>query len=438
MARILIIDDEEQIRTSLKSALERRNHEIVTAENLAQGRQFAQAGFDLVFLDVMLPDGNGLDLLEELLARDSRQIVVMISGHSDIDTAVKAIRVGAYDFIEKPISLDRVLITIDNATRTTSLISEKDRLTSAVYGNFVGRSEPILRLIDEVHRSAPKATRFLITGENGTGKELVAHMIHQRSRFADGPFVAVNCAALPSELVESELFGHSAGAFTGAVKARKGKFVEANGGSIFLDEISEMPLAAQAKILRVIETKQITPVGQEKPVTVECNIIAASNRDLIKMVADKSFRQDLLYRINAVQFKLLPIRERREDIVPIAEHFLQLFANETKTRTKTLSAETQQLLRSMDFPGNVRELKNLMERVNIYCDADTILPADIESLLPRSSTSTPQGLKEAVSQFERDFIKTALARNGGNVTQTARELGLERSHLYKKLRKFDS
>ncbi|TFH64296.1 MAG: sigma-54-dependent Fis family transcriptional regulator, partial [Candidatus Zixiibacteriota bacterium] len=248
----------------------------------------------------------------------------------------------------------------------------------------------------------------------------------------------VNCAALPSELVEAELFGHSAGAFTGAVKARKGKFIEANAGSIFLDEISEMPAAAQAKILRVIETKQVTPVGQEKPVTVECNIIAASNRDLIKMVGEKSFRQDLLYRINTVQFKLPLLRERREYIVLLADYFLELFATETKTRVKTLTPEAEQLVVAMDFPGNVRELKNLMERVNIYCDSDIVGPSDIESLLPRSSSSTPQGLKEAVSKYEMDFIKAALARNGGNVTQTARELGLERSHLYKKLRQLEN
>ncbi|UCD62672.1 MAG: sigma-54-dependent Fis family transcriptional regulator, partial [Candidatus Zixiibacteriota bacterium] len=295
MPRILIIDDEPSIRSSLKSALERRGHSVVTAEKLAEGREYAAAGFDVILLDIILPDGNGLDLLQQLLERDSRQIVVMISGHADIDTAVKAIRDGAYDFIEKPLALDRVLITIDNATRTGSLISEKERLTETVYGSFIGHSEPILRLINEVHKSAPKATRFLITGENGTGKELIAHMIHQHSRFSDGPFVAVNCAALPSELIEAELFGHSAGAFTGAIQARKGKFIEAGGGTIFLDEISEMPQAAQAKILRVIETRQVTPVGQDGTIAVEGNIIAASNRDLMKMAAEGSFREDLYY-----------------------------------------------------------------------------------------------------------------------------------------------
>ncbi|UCG61742.1 MAG: sigma-54-dependent Fis family transcriptional regulator, partial [Candidatus Zixiibacteriota bacterium] len=235
MPRILIIDDEQNIRSSLKSALERRGHDVVTAENLKQGREYVSAGFDVILLDIILPDGNGLDLLKELLERDSRQIVVMISGHADIDTAVQAIRAGAYDFIEKPLSLDRVTITIDNATRTSGLIAEKERLSSAVYGLFIGKDEAIIRLIGEVQKSAPKASRFLILGENGTGKELIAHMIHRHSRFAHGPFVAVNCAALPSELVEAELFGHSAGAFTGAVKARKGKFVEAHGGTIFLD-----------------------------------------------------------------------------------------------------------------------------------------------------------------------------------------------------------
>jgi len=435
MARILIVDDEENIRSSLRSALQRRGHDTVTAETFHEGAQFAAAGFDVIFLDVLLPDGNGIDLLKLILARDRRQIVVMISGHADIDMAVEAIRAGAYDFIEKPVSLDRVTITIDNAAKTSSLVSEKNRLLSLLYGEFIGESDRIRKLRSDVAKSAPRTTHFLILGENGTGKELIAHMIHRAGQFSEGPFVAVNCAALPSELVESELLGHTAGAFTGASKSRKGRFLEANNGSIFLDEISEMPAATQAKILRVVETKTLTPVGSDKAIPIACNIIAASNSDLDRMVAEGKFRQDLLYRLNVVQFLVPPLRERKEDIPLLADYFLKRFAAETKTVPKALSDDALGLLASYDYPGNTRELKNLMERVNIYCEGSVILPADLEPLIPYAPGSKTSTLKEAVADFEREYIRAAVARNNGNIAQAARELGLERSHLYKKTRK---
>jgi len=437
MARILIIDDEENIRRSLKTALEKRNHDTVTASGFHEGDEFARAGFDVIFLDVMMPDGNGLDLLKTFLSRDSRQIVVMISGHANIDTAVEAIRAGAYDFIEKPLSLDRVLITIDNATRTSRLLNQQKQLTSRLYGEFIGENEKIRRLRDDVVLSSAKTTRFLITGENGTGKELIAHLIHRSGQYADGPFVAVNCAALPAELVEAELFGHLPGAFTGAGKGRKGRFLEADRGSIFLDEISEMPLPAQAKILRVVETRTVTAVGADKPVKIECNIIAASNRNLEKQVEEEKFRQDLLYRLNVVQFHIPPLRERRDDIPLLAMYFLNLFSAETKTGIRELAGDALDFLKSLDYPGNTRELKNLMERVNIYCDKRHIGQADLKNLIPRTTAPGGDTLKEAVSTFERDYINTAVARNSGNISAAARELGLERSHLYKKIRKYE-
>jgi len=359
----------------------------------------------------------------------------MISGHADIDMAVEAIRAGAFDFIEKPLSLDRVLITIDNISRTLLLQSEKDRLSSRVYGEFVGESEPIKKLKEEITLSAPKASRFLILGENGTGKELVAHLIHSRGRYPDGPFVAVNAAALPSELVESELFGHIKGAFTGAGKARKGRFLEAGGGSIFLDEISEMSPEAQAKILRAIETREITPVGSDKPVTFDANIIAASNKDLEKLVADGKFRQDLLYRLNIVQFKIPPLRQRRKDIPLLARHFLKKFSDETGSGIRELADSALDLITGLDFPGNTRELKNLIERINIYCRGSRIEADDIRTLLPQYQTDQPMNLKEAVTEFELNYIKKAIDRHGGNITEAARQLGIERSHLYKKMKK---
>jgi len=435
MARVLIVDDEVNIRQTLSAALQRRGHEVVTAESYRQGDEFSRAGYDLVLLDVMLPDGNGVELLKRMLERDREQTVVMISGHADVETAVEAIRCGAYDFIEKPISLDRVLITIDNADRTTSLKDEKKRLSSIVYGEFIGESPAIKKLRADVEKSAPIATRFLVLGENGTGKELVANMIHRRSRYADGPFVAVNCAALPSELVESELFGHTAGAFTGAGKARKGYFVEAHRGSIFLDEISEMPPAAQAKILRVIETRTVTPIGSEKTITIEGNIIAASNRDLEEMVSRDAFRQDLLYRLNVVQYRIPPLRERMSDLPLLLDHFLARFAAETKTAVKSLSTEAMDYLRRFEFPGNARELKNLAERINIYCDRASVTLADLRPLLPSAPPDESATLRDAVADFERDHITAAIRRNDGSFSRAARELGLERSHLYKKVKK---
>lgn len=435
MARILIVDDEDNIRLSLKAALERRSHDVVTAANCREARDFLTAPFEIVLLDLFLPDGSGLDLLKEILERRRRPAVVMISGHADIDTAVKAIRLGAHDFIEKPLSLDRIFITIDNIARTSLLISDRNRLAGRLYGEFIGNSDSIRRIREDIARSAGRTSRFLILGENGTGKELVAHLIHQQGRNADGPFVAVNCAALPKDLVESELFGHTQGAFTGATQSRKGRFLEANGGTIFLDEIGEMSPEAQAKILRVIEAREVSPVGSDKTVAVDCVIVAASNRNLQQVVTEGRFRQDLYYRLNVVTFTLPPLRDRRDDIPELAEHFLGRFAADSAAETKTLTAEAIALLQEYPFPGNIRELKNLMERVSIYSESTTVGAEEIRSLLPAEPRRILTDLKEAVDEFERQYIEAALARNDGNVAETARKLGIERSHLYKKLRR---
>ncbi|MFH1687465.1 MAG: sigma-54 dependent transcriptional regulator [bacterium] len=434
MARILIVDDEANIRRTLQSALERRDHQVDLADSIAAARPQTDQGYDLILLDVMLPDGSGLDLLDQILLADSGQTVVMISGHADVDMAVAAIRRGAYDFIEKPISLERLLVTIDNAVRTTAMNQASHRLARSVYGHLIGESPAMVALRESVAKSAPKATRFLITGENGTGKELVAHLIHQSSQFSGGPFVAVNCAALPRELIEAELFGHTAGAFTGAGKARNGHFVQAHQGSIFLDEISEMPPAAQAKILRTLETRTVIPLGSGKEIKVEGNVIAATNRDVDAMVKEGSFRQDLLYRLNVVQYQLPPLRQRPQDIPLLLDHFLARFATETKSAPKRLTKSSLQLLSGYEFPGNVRELRNLAERIGIYCDRDEVDPAQLRSLLPLTGDQSAR-LKDAVDDFERDFISSVIKRHNGNFTRAARELGLERSHLYKKAKK---
>jgi DNA-binding NtrC family response regulator len=435
MANILIVDDELNIRNSLKSALTRRGHTVELAKNYKEGDKYSKETYDVIFLDVLLPDGNGLDLLKAILTRNVRQLVVMISGHADVEMAVEAIRAGAYDFIEKPISLERVLVTLENATQKIKLVSEKERLDSIIYGDFIGQSEPVVELKNNITRSAPKANRFLIQGENGTGKEMIANMIHRRGRNSSGPFVAVNCAALPHDLIESELFGHVAGAFTGAAKNRRGRFLEADGGSIFLDEIGEMSAPAQAKILRVIENSEITPVGADKSMPINCIIIAASNKDLNGLAERGKFRQDLLFRLNVIQFNVPPLRERREDIPLLADYFLGRFADEIRSTPKKLSADARSFLRKYEFPGNVRELKNLMERINIYCEGTTVNSKDIKPLLPGVSPKSTIALKKAVDNFEKRHIESALAANNGNVAQTARQLGLERSHLYKKMKR---
>ena len=438
MARVLIIDDEDNIRVALKSALEKRGHEVVTAATRGEGAEFSRAAFDVVFLDVLLPDGNGIEMLGDILLRNPRQLVVMISGHADIETAVKATRLGAYDFLEKPLSLDRILVTVDNATRAGRLLSDRDRLARRVYGEFVGESSSVKQIKQEIQRSAPKAGRFLILGENGTGKELVAHLIHEQGRHAAGPFVAVNCAALPKELVESELFGHTQGAFTGATHARKGRFLEAHGGTIFLDEIGDMPLEAQAKILRVIESAELSPVGSDKTVPVDCVIIAASNRNLEQLVSEQKFRQDLYYRLNVITIHLPPLRERKDDIALLASYFLNRFAIESGSEAKTLTPDAIAYIQQLPLPGNVRELKNLMERANIYCESSQVTAKEIRALGPRQAINGANAtLKEAVDRFEEEFVRAALARNDGNMAETARQLGVERSHLYKKLKKFE-
>jgi two-component system nitrogen regulation response regulator NtrX len=435
MARVLIIDDEASIRHSLKDALSKRGHECVTADSFAQGQQYSRASFEVIFLDVFLGDGSGLDLLKEIKTRTPETGVVMISGQADIDTAVQAIHLGAYDFVEKPLSLDRILITLDNATHTLRLRSEKERLADIVYGDLIGESEPMKKLREEIIRSAPRAKRFLILGENGTGKELAAHLIHRHGRHADGPFVAVNCAALPSELVESELFGHVKGAFTGAVNDRAGRFVEADHGTIFLDEIGDMPLEAQAKILRVIETQQVSSVGSDKIVTVDCVIIAASNRELEALVTDGKFRQDLFYRLNVVTLSVAPLRDRLADIPLLAEHFFRRFATESGATLKHLEPDAIAALQRLPFRGNVRELKNLVERLSIYCDNASLSADDLAPFLPQPKAVEPFTLKEAMERSERAHIKAAIEHNGGNIAEAARQLGLERSHLYKKMKK---
>ncbi len=437
MPKILIIDDDYEIRSTLSAALKRRSYTVDQAINIEAGRDKIGGPYDVIMLDVLLPDGNGIDLLGEIVAIKDHPPVIMMSGVAGIDIAVKAIRLGAVDFLEKPLMFDRVLVTIENALARKRLEEENLALSERAYGRLIGDSATMKKIKKEIETTAARSSRFLILGENGTGKELVARMIHAGGKFASGRFVPVNCAALPSELIESELFGHIKGSFTGATADKTGRFVEADKGSIFLDEIADMQAEAQAKILRVLESGEVRPVGSSDTRTVELNVIAATNRDILKSVDDGNFRQDLLYRLNVVTFNLPPLRERPEDIPGLYDYFLGLFARQSGRRPATITADAMDLLRRYRYPGNVRELKNIAERITIYIDKPEATAADLKPLIPQETGATFAPLKEAVEEFEADYIARAIDTCGGNMTEAARRLGLERSHLYKKLKKLD-
>ena len=438
MPDILIVDDEHEIRSTLSAALGRRGFWVDTAINIAAARGKKLDRFDLILLDVMLPDGDGVDFLGEITAPEKHPPVVMISGHSGIDTAVRAIQLGASDFLEKPLSLDRVLITIDNVLKTTSLLEENRALAEMAYGRLIGASPEIKKIINEVKATAPRSSRFLILGENGTGKELVARMIHEHGRYAAGRYVPVNCAALPSELIESELFGHIKGSFTGASTDKTGRFAEADKGTIFLDEIADMQDKAQAKILRVLESGELRPVGSDKTSHIDLNVVAATNKSILKLVDDGAFRQDLFYRLNVVTFNIPPLRERKGDIPLLYKYFLKNFAVSAGRVAVAINDEAMKLLTEYPYPGNVRELKNIAERISIYIDEPEATRAAIRPLLPQLSDESLRSLKEVVEEYEVEYIHRAIGQCGGNMAEAARRLGLERSHLYKKLKKLES
>lgn len=399
---------------------------------------FAREPFDLVLLDVWLPGVDGLSVLERMNASNSAAPVILISGHGNIDTAVKATRLGAYDFLEKPLSLERVLLTVDHALSDRKLREEVRTLKShlSLEEILLGESEPMRKLEQQIRSAAPSNGRVLITGENGTGKEVVARTLHRQSRRADAAFVDVNCAAIPEELIESELFGHRKGAFTGAIDDRKGKFEMADGGTLFLDEVGDMSLKTQAKVLRVLQEQQFQRVGAQQTISVDTRVIAATNKKLEVEIEAGNFREDLFFRLNVLPLHVPALRDRGDDVIFLAEHFLRRFAAETGRRPKRLSAGAQAIFRSHLWPGNVRELRNVTERLTILVTGDAIEPEDIQ-LEPRSATRSSirrdATLREAREEFEKDFILSRLRDFAGNVSRTAEALGVERSNLYRKL-----
>lgn len=368
MARILVIDDEKGIRNTLKDILEYEKHEVEIAGTGEEGLDFLNNnGFDLVLLDVKMPGLDGIEVLESISQNHPEVAVIMISGHGNIDTAVEAIKKGAFDFLEKPLDLNRILVTIRNATDRTKLVRETSMLRKQLSSNFeiIGNSEAINKVKEFIQKVAPTDARVLITGGNGTGKELVARQLHEMSSRVSGPFVEVNCAAIPSELIESELFGHEKGAFTSALKQRKGKFEQADGGTIFLDEIGDMSLSAQAKVLRALQENKITRVGGDKDIEVNVRVVAATNKNLIKEIEAGSFREDLYHRLSVIVIRVPSLAERTDDIPILVQHFLTILCNELGVARKEITTDAVAALSQNEWRGNVRELKNVVERLII-------------------------------------------------------------------------
>ncbi|HEX2835452.1 MAG TPA: sigma-54 dependent transcriptional regulator [Thermoanaerobaculia bacterium] len=440
MAKILIIDDEPGIRTTLAGILEDEGHRAALADSGEEGiAQFARDEFDLVLLDLWLPGIDGLSVLERLQTAAAGTPIIMISGHGNIDTAVRATRLGAYDFLEKPLSLERVLLTVNHALNDRRLREQVRDLRRhyTLEEILIGDSEAMMKLDQQVRSAASSHSRVLITGENGSGKEIVARTLHRLSPRAEQPFIDVNCAAIPEELIESELFGHRKGAFTGAIDDRKGKFELADGGTLFLDEVGDMSLKTQAKVLRVLQEQTFQRVGGQQTIKVDVRVIAATNKNLEAEIANGAFRSDLYYRLNVIPIEVPPLRARGNDIVLLAEHFLRRFAAEAARPNKRLSSGAAAKLKAYPWPGNVRELRNLIERLAILVPHELLEPEDIQlgarTVEAQTSIATDLPLKEARDEFEKQYILARLRDYAGNVSRTADALGVERSNLYKKL-----
>ena len=446
--RVLVVDDEQGIRAALGQLLEYEGYEVRTASGAAEGiATYEQWRPNLVFLDVKMAGLDGLDALRRLRQIDPSAVVVMISGHATIKTAVEATQLGAYDILEKPLDTDRILVTIRNAISQSNLREENVRLKETIESRFeiVGRSYGVRQLIDRVEKVASTPARVLISGENGTGKELVARAIHKGSQRAEKPFIEVNCAAIPNELIESELFGHMKGSFTGATADRPGKFEQADTGTLFMDEIGDMSLNAQAKVLRVLQDGEVTRIGGSKRTKVDVRVLAATNKNLEEEIAAGRFREDLYYRINVVPIAVPPLRERREDIPLLVAHFLQTLSRHEGMAPRGITDEALHCLTQLDWPGNVRELRNTIERLLILASGPSISLADVERLVGRRAAEPGAGLgslsdaktfEEFKHAAERAFLLQKLRENDWNVSETARLLEMPRSNLYKKIERY--
>ncbi|MBI2160532.1 MAG: sigma-54-dependent Fis family transcriptional regulator [Candidatus Rokubacteria bacterium] len=434
------------IRTTLRGVLEDEGYRVSAAASGADAlRLVAEEPPDLTFLDVWMERMDGLETLAEMKRLRPDTVVVMISGHGTIETAVKATRLGAYDFVEKPLSLEKTLLTVARTLEHARLERENAALRESLArrAEIIGDSAPMRRLHEQIATAAPTTGRVLIHGENGSGKELVARAIHAQSARAERPFVEVNCAAIPEDLIESELFGHEKGAFTGALARRRGKFELADGGTLFLDEVGDMSLKTQAKVLRALEEQAFERVGGKDTLKVDVRVLAASNRDLEAAIREGRFRDDLYYRLNVIPIEVVPLRARRDDIPQLVDHFIAHFCSENGKRPKTVSGEALGYFLAYDWPGNVRELRNMVERLVIMAPGDVIGADDLPApLRPKDAAASTAGeprersLKEARDNFERAYILAELRAQDWNMTRTAERLGIERSHLYRKIKAY--
>jgi two-component system, NtrC family, nitrogen regulation response regulator NtrX len=437
---LLLIDDDPNTLASLSRAFRLAGYEATVCDSAGRALDLIRAErFDLIFSDVVMPGKDGISLLEDLKAMGVRTPIVMISGQASVETAVRATRLGAVDFLEKPLSTEKLLVTIEDVLRLRHLEDENQDLRRRLGKHeFIWSGAAMERLLAQVERVAASESRVAIQGETGTGKELVARTIHQKSARHAGPFVTLNCAAVPAELIESELFGHEKGSFTGAAGRHIGKFEQAGGGTFFLDEIGDMPLAMQSKLLRVLEEGEVERVGGDKPIPVDARVVVATHRNLEEMVRQGTFRADLFHRVYVFPIVLPPLRERKEEIPVLAEYFAAQVAAQNGWRPRHFSTESLELLKAYTWPGNVRELRNVVERVLLLSATETVVADDVEMALPalaRGETAPEAAigtLSQRMESYEREVLVAELRRQHHHMTNTARALGLERSHLYKK------
>ncbi len=445
MSRILIIDDEIEICESLKMILEYENYSVDYTTNPDEGiKKLENMPFDVLLLDIQMPGKSGFEILKWITENNLLISVIIISAHGSVENAIKATKMGAFDFIEKPIDRDKLLISIRNALKTSSLIKENEQLKKDLQTGteILGESKVIKEILETVKRIAPTEARILITGDNGTGKELVARAIHKQSLRADKPFIEVNCAAIPNELIESELFGHEKGAFTGAMQKRIGKFELANGGTLFLDEVGDMSLQAQAKVLRAIENGVIERVGGNSKINVDVRIISATNKDLQAEIEKGNFREDLFHRLNVIPLYIPPLRERTEDIPILAEFFIRQICEKNNFPLKEFDPDAMEFLKTMPWPGNVRELRNFIERLVIMVPGKKLTLSDVKKYAPVGEhvhddlLNVTNSFQEFKEKAEKKFILKQLEAHNWNISKTAEALDIQRSHLYNKMKKY--
>lgn len=445
-SHILIVDDDKNIRKSLSESLKDEGFLVTAVESGASSLKFIEnENVDVVLLDIWMRDIDGIDTLKSLKERFPNVPVIMMSGHGTVETAVKATKLGAFDFLEKPLSLEKLLVQINNLLEMKRLEEENRFLKAAVERKFqmIGNSPAVQKLKEQIELVAPTNSWILITGENGTGKELISRMLHRLSKRSLHPFIEVNCAAIPEELIESELFGHEKGSFTGAISRKKGRFELANEGTLFLDEIADMSLKTQSKILRILQEKKFERVGGEETIETDVRVIAATNKNLEEEIKSGNFREDLYYRLNVIPFHVPALRDRKSDIPLLIDHFLKLFADENGRKPQVLSEKALHHLIEYYWPGNIRELKNIVERLVIMIRADAISERDLIAVVKEFQMATPDDslssftYRDACHSFEKEYLTRKLQEFNWNVSRTAEAIGLERSHLHRKIKSLE-